>query len=91
MPMRPARPAACPVGRCWVPPPAFSPRPFSAWRASFRWSASAGASLVQLYTALVFKGPGLIGAIKRGLLAALAAEGLTLAQAVGRDVHAVQG
>lgn len=28
----------------------------------------AGATLIQLYTALVFHGPGLIGAIKRGLL-----------------------
>ncbi len=29
----------------------------------------AGRALVQLYTALVFKGPGLIGEIKRGLAA----------------------
>ena len=51
----------------------------------------AGATLVQLYTALVYQGPGLIGAIKRGLLAALAKEGATLAQNVGRDAHAMPG
>jgi dihydroorotate dehydrogenase len=45
----------------------------------------AGASLVQLYTALVFKGPGLIGDIKQGLLRRLAAENLPLSQVVGRD------
>jgi len=45
----------------------------------------AGASLVQLYSAMVYKGPGLIGDIKRGLLGRLAAEATTLAQAVGRD------
>ena len=44
----------------------------------------AGASAVQLYTALVFQGPGLIGRIKRDLAARLAADGFTsLAQAVG--------
>ena len=46
----------------------------------------AGASLVQLYSALVYEGPGLVGAIKSGLLARMRAEGLTsLAPAVGRD------
>jgi dihydroorotate dehydrogenase len=45
----------------------------------------AGASLVQLYTALVFKGPGLIGDIKQGLLRRLAAENLPLSQVVGRN------
>lgn len=50
----------------------------------------AGASLVQLYSALVYQGPGLVGAIKRGLLARLAAEGLpNLAAAVGRDAAAL--
>lgn len=34
----------------------------------------AGATLLQLYTALVFTGPGLIGEIKRAILRALAAE-----------------
>jgi dihydroorotate dehydrogenase len=43
-----------------------------------------GASLVQLYTALVYQGPGLVGAIKRDLAARLRAEGFTsLADAVG--------
>jgi dihydroorotate dehydrogenase len=47
----------------------------------------AGASLVQLYTALVFEGPGLIGRIKRDLAALLARDGFTsLSQAVGADV-----
>lgn len=46
----------------------------------------AGASLVQLYTALVYEGPGLIGAIKRGLLKRLEAGGHgRLADAVGID------
>ena len=35
----------------------------------------AGASLVQLYTGLVFEGPGLLGRIKRGLLDAMTAVG----------------
>ncbi len=41
----------------------------------------AGASLVQIYSALVFGGPALVGAIKRGLLAKLGAS--SLAEAVG--------
>ena len=46
----------------------------------------AGASLLQLYSALVYEGPGLIGAIKAGLAARLKAEGSTgLASAIGRD------
>jgi dihydroorotate dehydrogenase len=46
----------------------------------------AGASLVQLYTALVFEGPGLIGRIKRDLAALLARDGFSsLSQAVGID------
>jgi dihydroorotate dehydrogenase len=50
----------------------------------------AGASLIQLYTALTFAGPGLIGDIKRALLAAMAAEGAsTLAPLVGRDAAAI--
>jgi dihydroorotate dehydrogenase len=50
----------------------------------------AGASLVQLYSALVYQGPGLVGAIKRGLLDRLQREGLpNLAAAVGRDAAAL--
>jgi dihydroorotate dehydrogenase len=46
----------------------------------------AGASLVQLYSALVFHGPGLIAAIRRDLAAALRADGFkSLAEAVGAD------
>ncbi|WP_432431192.1 quinone-dependent dihydroorotate dehydrogenase [Methylocella silvestris] len=44
----------------------------------------AGASLVQLYSALVFKGPGLPAAIKRGLIATLERRGLpALSGAIG--------
>jgi dihydroorotate dehydrogenase len=49
----------------------------------------AGASLVQLYSAMVYKGPGLIGDIKRGLAGRIAAEKTSLAQAVGRDAVAL--
>ena len=45
----------------------------------------AGASLVQLYTALIYKGPGLIEEIKRGLCRRLGEGSLSLAEAVGRD------
>jgi len=46
----------------------------------------AGASLVQVYTGLVYEGPGLIGAIHRGLVHRLDRDGLaTLAEAVGAD------
>jgi dihydroorotate dehydrogenase len=45
---------------------------------------TAGASLVQLYTGLVFKGPGLVMAIRRGLSRRLDEHKLTsIAQAVG--------
>jgi dihydroorotate dehydrogenase len=44
----------------------------------------AGASAVQLYTLLVFRGPGLVQAIKRDLAARLKADGFTsVAEAVG--------
>lgn len=46
----------------------------------------AGASLVQLYTALVYEGPGLIARIKNDLAALLAADGFTsLSEAVGSE------
>jgi dihydroorotate dehydrogenase len=45
----------------------------------------AGASLIQLYSAMIYKGPGLIGEIKRGLLEKLQAEKMSLPQATGRD------
>jgi dihydroorotate dehydrogenase len=46
----------------------------------------AGASLVQVYSAMVFHGPALAGRIKRELAACLRADGFTsVADAVGRD------
>jgi dihydroorotate dehydrogenase len=45
----------------------------------------AGASLVQLYTALAYDGPGLVARIRRGLLACLARDGLAnVTEAVGK-------
>ena len=45
----------------------------------------AGASLLQLYTGLVFEGPGLIGRIKQALIEAMAKDGsATLAPLIGR-------
>ncbi|MFD2251752.1 dihydroorotate dehydrogenase [Pseudochelatococcus lubricantis] len=58
--------------------------PEAAWR-----KIRAGASLVQLYSAMVYKGPSLIRDIKQGLLATLGRENTTLAQAVGKDAAAV--
>ncbi len=50
----------------------------------------AGASLVQLYSALVYRGPALIGEIKRGVLSEMGRAGLTaLEPAVGRDAAAI--
>ncbi|MCJ2047790.1 quinone-dependent dihydroorotate dehydrogenase [Methylobacterium sp. J-078] len=50
----------------------------------------AGASLVQLYSSLVYAGPGLIPEIKAGLLDRLKAEGgASLATVVGRDAAAL--
>ncbi len=47
----------------------------------------AGASLVQLYTALVYQGPGLVGRVKAELAACLEADGFDhVADAVGADV-----
>lgn len=50
----------------------------------------AGASLVQLYSALVYEGPGLVGRIKRGLADRVRAEGAnSIAAFVGRDARAL--
>ena len=49
----------------------------------------AGASLIQLYTALVYRGPRLVGEITQGLARLLAADGFaTVAEAVGADHRA---
>ena len=46
----------------------------------------AGATLVQLYSALVFQGPGLVARIKRELLACLARDGLSnVTDAIGKN------
>lgn len=44
----------------------------------------AGATLVQLYSALVYEGPRLVARIKRGLVEALDADGTALSALVGR-------
>jgi dihydroorotate dehydrogenase len=47
-----------------------------------------GASLIQIYTALIYRGPGLLGQLIDGLSARLARDGVaSLHQAVGIDVH----
>jgi dihydroorotate dehydrogenase len=58
--------------------------PEAAWR-----KIRAGATLVQLYSALVYKGPCLVGDIKQGLLAALKRNSTTLADAVGKDAATI--
>jgi dihydroorotate dehydrogenase len=46
----------------------------------------AGASLVQLYTALAYRGPGLIAQIKRDLHGLLVSDGFsTISEAIGTD------
>jgi dihydroorotate dehydrogenase len=45
----------------------------------------AGASLVEVYTGFIYEGPGLAARLARGLAALLARDGLTLADAVGKD------
>jgi len=51
----------------------------------------AGASLLQLYSALVYEGPGLLPRIKAGLVARLRSEGVTLTSAVGRRAKELAG
>jgi dihydroorotate dehydrogenase len=49
----------------------------------------AGASLLQLYTALALQGPSLIGRIKKELLALLSADGFSnITEAIGSDISA---
>jgi dihydroorotate dehydrogenase len=49
----------------------------------------AGASLVQIYTALVYRGPSIVGEIADGLAMLLERDGLTLVEAVGMDAGAL--
>jgi dihydroorotate dehydrogenase len=49
----------------------------------------AGASLVQLYSALVYEGPELVGRILSGITAELSRSGETLAELRGRDAAAL--
>jgi dihydroorotate dehydrogenase len=49
---------------------------------------SAGASLIQFYTAMVYKGPGLVREITQGLAAKLKSNGMTsIEQAVGQEAE----
>ena len=49
----------------------------------------AGASLVQLYSALTYSGPGLVARIKRDLLAHLKRDGFSsIVDAIGADLRA---
>jgi dihydroorotate dehydrogenase len=48
----------------------------------------AGATLLQLYTGLIYRGAGLIASIKRALLAEMEREGVaSLAELCGRDAE----
>jgi dihydroorotate dehydrogenase len=50
----------------------------------------AGASLIQVYTALVYEGPGLPRRLSRGLAALLRRDGISMREAVGRDAGATR-
>ena len=56
----------------------------TAWR-----KIEAGATLVQLYTALVYRGPGVVGEIVRGLSERCAREGVAIRDVVGREAQAI--
>ncbi|HKB75546.1 MAG TPA: dihydroorotate dehydrogenase (quinone), partial [Myxococcales bacterium] len=51
----------------------------------------AGASLVQLYTALVYEGPAVARTVQDGLARLLQRDGLTLPEAVGLDAKRLAG
>jgi len=52
----------------------------------------AGASLLQIYSVMVFEGPALVGEIHRDLLRELETRGTTLARSVGtRAAHFAAG
>ena len=49
---------------------------------------TAGASLIQIYTGMVYAGPQIIGNITRGLLKIMDREGIkSISDAIGRDAH----
>ena len=50
---------------------------------------AAGATLLQLYTALIYQGPALIATILSGLAARLARENIGLAELCGRDAQTI--
>lgn len=48
----------------------------------------AGAALIQIYTALIYRGPSLVSELVEGLAARLERDGfISIHQAIGRDVH----
>jgi dihydroorotate dehydrogenase len=49
----------------------------------------AGATTVQIYTGLVYEGPGIVGDLARGLLEALHARGTAVPDLVGTSTPAV--
>ncbi|MBM6592936.1 quinone-dependent dihydroorotate dehydrogenase [Microvirga pudoricolor] len=51
----------------------------------------AGASLLQLYSALIYQGPGLIPRIKAGILDEVARTGASLASLIGSEAQALAG
>jgi dihydroorotate dehydrogenase len=51
----------------------------------------AGASLIQIYTALVYQGPSLPRRLERGIAKLLERDGLALAEAIGKDAERVAG
>ena len=92
---------SCMIVRIFAPPPA-PPPPVKKGLGPLGWiligcggiasgadayaKIRAGAALVQLYSALVFHGPSLVGSIKRDLAARLRADGFAcLRDAVGAD------
>ena len=55
----------------------------SAWE-----KLTAGASLLQIYSGLIFEGPGLPGAINRYIIKRMKKEGITsLKEVIGKDIH----
>ena len=78
----PTKPADCPAGRCGIAPLRWCARSRASSMARCRSSASAasvsgddarekisaGATLVQIYTGLIYRGPGLVAEIAQALV-----------------------